>query len=74
MIIIIFCKIDHMKYAITITNTMNCTITIITSVEPNQPWSKDRLDTLEADLQDRLMTSEKHGGMNRREERRRNVS
>ena len=52
----------------------HCTITIIASVEPDQPWSKDRLDTLEADLQDRLMTYEKHGGMNRREERRRNGS
>ena len=50
----------------------HCKITIIASVEPNQPWSKTRLDTLEADLQDRIMTLERHGGMNRREERRRN--
>ena len=48
-----------------------CNITIIASVEPDQPWSKSRLDALEADLQDRMMTLEKHGGMNRREERRR---
>ena len=48
-----------------------CKITIIASVEPDQPWSKSRLDALEADLQDRMMTLEKHGGMNRREERRR---
>ena len=50
------------------------TITIIASVEPDQPWSKDRLDTLKADLQDRLMTDEKHDVMNRHEERRRNGS
>ena len=48
-----------------------CSIIIVASVEPDQPWSKDRLDKLEADLQDRVMTMEKHGGMNRREERRR---
>ena len=48
-----------------------CNITIIASVEPDQPWSKSRLDSLEADLEDRVMTLEKHGGMNRREERRR---
>ena len=49
----------------------HCDITIIASVEPDKPWSQMRLDTLEADLQDRVMTLEKHGGMNRREERRR---
>ena len=49
----------------------HCNITIIANVEPDQPWSKSRLDSLEADLEDRVMTLEKHGGMNRREERRR---
>ena len=49
----------------------HCDITIIASVEPDQPWSQMRLDALEADLQDRVMTLEKHGGMNRREDRRR---
>ena len=36
----------------------SCNITIIASVEPDQPWSKSRLDALKADLQDRLMTFE----------------
>ena len=49
----------------------NCSIVIIASVEPDQPWSKSRLDDLEADLEDRVMTLEKHGGMNRRKDRRR---
>ena len=49
----------------------NCSLTIVASVEPDQPWSRSRLDNLEADLQDRVMTFEKHGGMNRREDRRR---
>ena len=49
----------------------HCDITIIASVQPDQPWSQTRLDALEADLQDRVMTLEKHGGMNRRGERRR---
>ena len=48
-----------------------CNITIIASVDPDQLWSKSRLDALEADLQDRMMTLEKNRGMNRREERRR---
>ena len=47
-----------------------CAIVIVASVEPDQPWSHNRLDFLEADLQDRVMTLEKHGGMNRREDRR----
>ena len=38
-----------------------CTITIIASVEPDQPMSKSMLDALEAELQDI---------MDRREERR----
>ena len=49
----------------------HCNITIIASVQLDQPWIQTRLDALEADLQDRVMTLEKHGGMNRREERRR---
>ena len=49
----------------------HCSITVIASVEPDQPWSRSRLDVLEADLLDRLITLEKHGCMNRREDRRR---
>ena len=49
----------------------HCNITIIASVQLDQPWIQTRLDALEADLQDRVMTLEKHGGMNRREGRRR---
>ena len=49
----------------------NCSIVIVASVEPNQPWSKTRLDKLEADLDDRVMFLNKHGGMNRIEDRRR---
>ena len=45
----------------------HCNITIIASLEPDQPWSISRLDALE----DRVMTLEKHEGMNRKEERRR---
>ena len=47
----------------------HCNITIIANVEPDLPWSKSRLDSLEAELEDRVMTLEKHGGMNRKEER-----
>jgi hypothetical protein len=50
-----------------------CSITIIASVEPNQPWSRNRLDDLESDLQDRVMCFEKHGGMNKREDRKRGL-
>ena len=49
----------------------NCSIVIVASVEPVQPWSQTRLDVLEADLKDRVMTLDKHGGMNRREDRKR---
>ena len=49
----------------------NCSIVIVASVEPDQPWSQKRLDALEADLEDRVMTLDKHGGMNRREDRKR---
>ena len=44
----------------------NCSIVIVASVEPVQPWSQTRLDALEADLKDMVMTLDKHGGMNRR--------
>ena len=48
-----------------------CQLTIVGSVEPYKPASKARLDKLEADIQNRLMTMERHGGMNIREEVRR---
>ena len=46
-------------------------LTIIASVEPDMPWSRDRLDKLESGLMERLMTMESHGGINLRIERRR---
>jgi hypothetical protein len=46
-------------------------ITIIASVEPDMPWSRDRLDALEADMMERMMTMENYGGINLRVERRR---
>ena len=49
----------------------NFDLTIIGSVEPDQPWSKTRLDRLESDMMERLMTMAGHGGMNLRVERRR---
>ena len=49
----------------------HCQLTIVASVEPGLPGSKERLDRLEADIQNRLMTMERHGGMNLREEMRR---
>ena len=48
-----------------------CQLTIVASVEPGLPDSQARLDRLEADIQNRLMTMERHGGMNLREEVRR---
>ena len=33
-------------------------ITIIASVEANMPWSRGRLDSLEADMMERMMTME----------------
>ena len=45
----------------------------LASVEPNQPWSRNRLDDMESDLQDRFMCFEKHGGMNKREDRKRGL-
>ena len=48
-----------------------CQLTVVASVEPGAPGSKGRLDRLEADIQNRFMTMERHGGMNLREEVRR---
>ena len=48
-----------------------CQLTIVASVEPGLPDSQARLNRLEADIQNRLMTMERHGGMNLREEVRR---
>ena len=45
-----------------------CQLTIVGSVKPDAPGSRSRLDRLEADIQNRLMTMERHGGMNLREE------
>ena len=45
-----------------------CQLTIVGSVNPDAPGSRSRLDRLEADIQNRLMTMERHGGMNLREE------
>ena len=42
------------------------TLTIVASVEPDKPWTKKQLDNIEGDLQDRIMTFERHGVMNRR--------
>ena len=48
-------------------------LTIIASVEPDMPWSGARLDNLESDMMERMMTMENYGGMNLRVERRRGV-
>ena len=48
-----------------------CQLTIVGSVEPSAPGRRARLDKLEADIQNRLMTMEQHRGMNLREENRR---
>ena len=49
-------------------------LTVIASVEPGMPWSRERLDSLEADMMERLMTMEYHGGMNLRVDRRREMT
>ena len=46
-------------------------LTVIASVEPDMPWSRSRLDKLESDMMERLMTMESYGGINLRIERRR---
>ena len=45
-----------------------CQLTIVGSVKPDAAGSRSRLDRLEADIQNRFMTMERHGGMNLREE------
>ena len=35
-------------------------LNIIASVEPDMPWSRNRLDILESDMMERLMTND-HG-------------
>ena len=45
-----------------------CQLTIVGSVQPDAAGSRSRLDRLEADLQNRFMTMERHGGMNLMEE------
>ena len=49
----------------------DCQLTIVASVNPDLPDCRTRLDRLEADIQNRMMTIEKHGGMILREEVRR---
>ena len=49
-------------------------LSIIASVEPDMPWSGDRLDKLESDMMERLMTMEQYGGINLRVERRRGTA
>ena len=46
-------------------------LTVIASVEPNQPWTCKNLDRLEAKFQKNLMTMEYNGGMNIRDETKR---
>jgi hypothetical protein len=48
-------------------------LTSIASVEPDMPWSGARLDIIESDMMERLMTMENYGGINLRVERRRGV-
>ena len=46
-------------------------VTVIGSVDASRPDARKRLDNLEADFQNRLMTMNFHGGMNDRDDRRR---
>ena len=46
-------------------------VAIIASVDPSRPDARKRLDTLEINFQNRLMTMNFHGGMNERDDRRR---
>ena len=48
-----------------------CQLTIVGSMEPEGLGSRTRLDRLEADIQNRLMTMVRHGGRNLREQIRR---
>ena len=49
-------------------------LTIVGSVQSGKPWTQDRLDSLESDLQHRFQCLLKHGGIGKRDEtkRRRN--
>ena len=49
-------------------------LAVVGSVQPDQPWSQARLDSLESDLQHWFQCMDKHGGMGKRDEtkRRRN--
>ena len=46
-------------------------VAIIASVDQSRPDARKRLDTLETDFQNRLMTMNFHGGLNDRDDRRR---
>ena len=49
-------------------------LVLVGSVQPGQPWTQTRLDSLEADLQHRFQCLLKHGGIGKRDEtRRRNL-
>ena len=47
-------------------------LTIIASVEPSKPWTQQNLDRLEAKFQKNLMTMDYNGGINIRDETKRN--
>ena len=47
-------------------------LTVIASVEPNQPWTCKNLERLEAKFHKDLLTMEYNGGMNIRDETKRN--
>ena len=46
-------------------------LAVVGSVQPGQPWTKTRLDSLESDLQHRFQCLQKHGGIGIRDETRR---
>jgi hypothetical protein len=46
-------------------------LTIVGSVQSGQPWTQERLDGLESDLQHRFQCLLKHGGMGKRDETKR---
>ena len=49
----------------------NFQLAVVGSVQPGQPWTQARLDSLESDLQHRFQCMQKHGGMGIRDETRR---
>ena len=51
--------------------TLHVDVTVIGSVDSSRPDARKRLDNLETDFQNRLMTMNFHGGMNDRDDRRR---